>query len=160
MLLVGIVAVAIGAGTWAQFTSNTAVDNNEIAAGTFNLVNDTGTFTFSNIYPGWENSTTITIENTGSLPGYFNLTIENAAGNQEMLDHLQVSADGGTTWYYVKDSPQLITGQHIGAGATVDVTLMFKLDIETGNAAQGGIVTFDVKVYGAQDVDNDSSTLE
>lgn len=69
-LIVGIVAVVTGAGTWAAFSSTTGNPNNAFAAGTVRIAdNDSGSsmMTLTDAYPGNSAQGCIYVTYSGSL---------------------------------------------------------------------------------------------
>ncbi|ASJ01390.1 TasA family protein [Thermococcus gorgonarius] len=87
MLLVGLVAVGVGAGTWAYFSDTETSSGNYIQAGTLDLeVSGVGQFHTSQVVggvggdgiaPGDSDSWDITIHNAGSVDGTLTATFKN-----------------------------------------------------------------------------------
>lgn len=116
---VGSASAASGAGTAAFFTDSETSQNNQITAGTLNLMlggnDETVEFLVEeNIEPGDSGSMDLPIQNAGTVPGYLTVEVESfrnyengLAGNEgsrddsggdpgegkgELQNHLQVSA--------------------------------------------------------------------
>lgn len=92
LVLLGFVAVVIGAGTFAYFSDTEESTGNYIAAGTLNLV-VAGEDPLSKklnytelkgyVYPGWSDSTWFPVENDGSINGtlYLNVSYTDGPGD-------------------------------------------------------------------------------
>lgn len=68
-MLAGAVVVGAGwgAGTFSDFTSSASVNDNKIEAGTLSLEATGQAFNATNVAPGFEESRTFEVKNTGSL---------------------------------------------------------------------------------------------
>jgi len=167
-LAVVLAAALVGGATMAWFTDQETNAANTFTAGTLNIELqdakfkpfEAPIFKFENIAPGWESGTvTVNLANTGTLPvivrGVVSGTTNGAPG-----DALYAALDGryriggvGTWsgWYSAPALPVerfLLTP--VPVGVTVPVELQFKLPNDTGNAAQGGIVTLNLTVTATQ----------
>ena len=74
LLVIGVVSVSAGAGTWAYFTDTETSEDNTFTAGTLDLlvngINPGETnyaFDESDLYPGWEDTYAVTFTNDGSI---------------------------------------------------------------------------------------------
>jgi predicted ribosomally synthesized peptide with SipW-like signal peptide len=71
IVALGVATAGIVSGSYAAWTAQTANPGNQVAAGTLTMSNDkdaTSVFTASNVKPGDTGSSTVTVQNTGSLP--------------------------------------------------------------------------------------------
>ena len=66
LLVIGVVSVSAGAGTWAYFSDTETSTDNTFTAGTLDIVIP-NTFNFGDVAPGDVKTETITIENKGSI---------------------------------------------------------------------------------------------
>ncbi len=69
LLLIGVLAIGAGLGTYAWFTAEAKSEDNVFEVGTFKLESQGKVFELKNAEPGGEISTKkLTVKNTGSLP--------------------------------------------------------------------------------------------
>ncbi len=66
LLVIGVVSVSAGAGTWAYFSDTETSEGNTFTAGTLDI-EIPNTFEFGDVAPGASNTETITIDNKGSI---------------------------------------------------------------------------------------------
>jgi spore coat-associated protein N len=81
-LMMLLLAAGLAVGSGASFTASTASPGNMVTAGALTIDNnkkDSGTqsaiFNISDMRPGQSSSGTVTVTNTGSVPGVFNLAL-------------------------------------------------------------------------------------
>lgn len=147
---VGGASAASGAGTMALFSDTETSSGNAISTGTLNLTLDgsDATVTFlseTSIEPGETGSATLTLTNTGSLPGYVDVVVTSSTnyenglqgnegsrddtgddpgeGNGELQNHLLVAAEfqnGPALW---SGSEQATTALSEGAVYDLDYEL-------------------------------------
>ncbi len=90
VMAIALVAALVGAGAFAYFTDTETSSANAFQAGRVALeLNQLAPFNIGNIYPGWSDSTTVTLTNTGTLPVKFMGTcdvISDPNGLADMLD--------------------------------------------------------------------------
>lgn len=83
LLVIGVVSVTAGAGTWAYFTDTETSTDNTFTAGTLDLLvngvnlDETMHYDESDLYPGWESSDGVAITNDGSIDGVLSMDIIN-----------------------------------------------------------------------------------
>jgi uncharacterized repeat protein (TIGR01451 family)/predicted ribosomally synthesized peptide with SipW-like signal peptide len=71
VVALGIATAGIMSGSYAAWTAQTTNPGNQVVAGTLTMSNDkdaTSVFSASNVSPGDTGSSTVTVQNTGSLP--------------------------------------------------------------------------------------------
>jgi spore coat-associated protein N len=127
-LAMSLAAVGLVVGSGADFTSSTANPSNTFSSGTLshtNSKNNAAILTASGMKPGGTATGSVTITNTGSLPGTFSLAKSNltnpvlGTGSERLSDQLDLLIrDGATTVYSGK----------LGAMGTI------ALDGDTGTA--------------------------
>ncbi len=77
LVALGIATAGIMAGSFAAWTAQTANPGNDVAAGTLTMSNDkaaSSVFSATNVKPGDTGSSTVTVQNTGSIPMSVRLT--------------------------------------------------------------------------------------
>jgi predicted ribosomally synthesized peptide with SipW-like signal peptide len=141
-------AVAISAGTYSYFTDTEGSGTQSVGTGTLNLeVGGTAVsepFAAKNVAPGWSESKTFSIENTGSLPGKLRVSVSNT-GDAELREATDLTISGpgispttvplsalNASGYVLPSPYELPAG---GGPYTFDVTL--SIPAEEGNAIQG-----------------------
>jgi spore coat-associated protein N len=79
VLAVALAAVGVAVGSGANFSAQAANPSNSFTAGTLTMTNSPAgaLFTSANMKPGDSTSSTVDIENTGSLSGTFSLSRTN-----------------------------------------------------------------------------------
>jgi spore coat-associated protein N len=134
-------AVAVGSG--ATFTSQSANAASTVTSGTLLQSNSKAgaqIFGLSNLKPGDVVNGTVTIENTGTLPGTFTLR-ETASANAFAADMLKLTIkDGGTTLYNgdfggLADDELVALGEY-AAGASKTYTFSVALDAAASDTQQ------------------------
>lgn len=138
LLLVGLLAFGIGAGTFAYFTSQATSGSNSFTAGTLvveaGAIAVTNTCDIGNIYPGYTDDGSFTVTNSGSLPMKVKIT-PNISGD-----------------LFAGSNPAIIAlsnyleGEELAAGASKVFTFDFDFPAAAGNEYQGatGSVNFTV----------------
>lgn len=167
LVTVGAASAAAGAGTMAVFTDSEQSGGNDLSAGTLDLTLDgqDATVQFlsaATVAPGDSGSGTVTLRNTGSVPGYVDIVVattnfENGlAGNEKSADNtggdpgqgngeLQNSLEttgtlGGTTVWSNTTVVNLQSGYdedvQLSPGTSADFVLGWQLPSSTGREAQ------------------------
>jgi hypothetical protein len=79
VLVTALAAVGVAVGSGANFSAQAANPSNSFTAGTLTMTNNPAgaLFSASNLKPGDVNTSTVDIENTGSLSGTFSLSRTN-----------------------------------------------------------------------------------
>jgi spore coat-associated protein N len=160
-LATSLAAVGLAVGSGADFTSATANPSNTFSSGSLshtNSKNNAAILTASGMKPGGTATGSVTITNTGSLPGTFSLSKSNltnpilGTGAEKLSDQLDLLIKDGTTTVYTGklgamgtialDGDTVTAGtQQFGASGaptaahTYDFTVT--LPSATGNAYQG-----------------------
>ena len=96
LLVIGVVSVSAGAGTWAYFSDTETSGENTFAAGTLDLTFDTESslpLAVTNTYPGDSGGDSSTLANAGNLPGELDIAI-GAVTNTESTGTTEFEADG------------------------------------------------------------------
>jgi predicted ribosomally synthesized peptide with SipW-like signal peptide len=179
LAIVGVVGAVVIGGTIAYFSDTETSTGNTFTAGTLNLdltdwsddgtQGETGTFYFSNMYPGDKEGEPINIRNIGSLNGYIDLsnivvtntegdnpesetgdigTIGELGANLQVMVFFDINANGS----YNAGSDVLVytgvldgiaaaynTNYPLAAGASVILRVHYELPTTTGNDVQGDI---------------------
>lgn len=143
LLLIGILAFAIGAGTFAYFTSQATSENNSFVAGTLAIsagdLATTGTVPVDNLYPGMPTKNgSFTVQNTGSLPAKLKITTNT---NGALFE--------GTTPAIV-NLTNYTEGEELAAGASKTFTFTLDMPANAGNAYQGATGTLSFTVDATQ----------
>lgn len=179
MLLVGLMAVGVGAGTWAYFSDTETSSGNYIAAGTLELkLGDGGSnwyddpdipsYTINDVYPGWSDWVDFYAKNFGSIDGdlYMKVTYTESGGDNPeaegtpddaVLDdnlYVAVYVDG-----VLQDNQTLSWWQSQGyyslgdlaAGNMAHIKIEVYIPTTVGNEIQGDSVTVDVEFKLMQD---------
>jgi spore coat-associated protein N len=171
VLIIGVVATAAGAGTWAQFSDTETSSGNTLTAGTMDLQlsADGTTYTqgianalsIGDVYPGAEGQLTgaIHVKNSGTVPGKLTWASTFVSNDENGLTEPESNAgDTGdligngelspyvTLSYYEEGSTialDPVTGIELPAGD--DVTIVVKYVIaDAGNNIQSDKTAFDV----------------
>ncbi|WP_297091176.1 TasA family protein [Thermococcus sp.] len=165
LVLVGMVVMGLGAGTWAYFSDTETSSGNYIMAGTLDLsVNGAGSVTQSvdgdGVAPGDSGSWTIAVSNDGTVDGHLYVTISNV----NPAENTPNSVDSGTwsienavilTIYDTSGNPVItdtlanLEGQQLDlgsltAGQSVNIQVDWEIDSNADNGIQGDSVTFDM----------------
>jgi len=101
ILMIGVVAMAAGAGTLALFSDTETSTGNTFTAGTLDLKVDGGDsnvvmFSVSDVKPGDSGSAEITLTNAGSLDGYLDITFSNVVDDDPSLTEPEDEVDDDT----------------------------------------------------------------
>jgi hypothetical protein len=159
-LATSLAAVGLAVGSGADFTSASANPSNTFSAGTLsesNSKDNAAILTASGLKPGGTATGSVTIANTGSIPGTFSLSKSNltnpvlGTGGEKLSDQLDLLVkDGSVTVYSGKlgamgtlsldgDTVAAGTQQFGTSGATATHTYAFTVTLPaaTGNAYQG-----------------------
>jgi len=96
---VAAAGAATGAGTMAAFRDSESSTGNSISAGTLNLTLDGSDATVqflsqTSVAPGDSGSATLTVANTGSLPGYIDVEVASLTSYENGLSGNENSVDG------------------------------------------------------------------
>lgn len=172
LVLLGFVAVVVGAGTFAYFSDTEKSTGNYIAAGTLNLIvagEDplSSNVTYSDdVYPGWGDSTYFPVENDGSINGTLYLDVSYTDGPGDTPEPEPTPDNGELSQYlYVKiyysedatfDASEVVWKGNVSdwsgeielgdlpAGATKYIKVEASIDSDVGNVIQGDTLTVDV----------------
>ena len=90
ILMIGVVAMAAGAGTFAYFSDTETSTGNTFTAGTLDLKVNSGDsnvvmFNVNDVKPGDSGSAEINLSNAGSLDGYLDINFSNVVDNDPTL---------------------------------------------------------------------------
>ncbi|MFW6436950.1 MAG: TasA family protein [Halococcoides sp.] len=177
VVLVGIAAIGLaaalaGAGTMALFSDTEQIEDNRVSAGTLDLAVDgnngqsTTVLNVSNAKPGDSGTETITLSNEGTIDGYVDVNLSEAANDEganpepepdtgvdgDLGDELEVSlvANGTTvangTANDIFDGRSVDTDAKIPAGEEAELTLEWEIPKDTGNKIMGDSVTADATI--------------
>jgi predicted ribosomally synthesized peptide with SipW-like signal peptide len=143
LVLVALMGFGTAIGTYAYFTSTATSTANVFTAGTLTIAGPgangiaSGLLEVTNIYPGWEQSNTVTITNSGSLPFKYKVTATTTDYDKlwNGADGLQVSVNDGT-FVDIDQFSNVLLGS-IKAGGTQDVKFTFKLPTTANDDYQG-----------------------
>jgi predicted ribosomally synthesized peptide with SipW-like signal peptide len=170
--LMGLMAFGV-VGSAAWFTSQDAIEDNVIGAGTLDVQVFGGPFTVSNLAPGgdWEGPYSFQIRNLGTLPALYDISIggisQTVSGfknkiNVRLLNGYLASDANCNTILVDEDTLPNVEGSFADTpwvgrpnlapnGGWTDVWWMcFQLDDSAGNQYQGASATFDIVVDGYQ----------
>ena len=169
LLVIGMLALAVGWGTYSYFSDTETSSGNTFTAGTLDLkVNGLDDplpafFEVSNVKPGDSGSKTIALKNDGTIEGIAKIHIKNVANtegeNPEPETDKDEPGDLGKylvlkIWYdadlivtdEVNDLNSVITTLGaLGAGLTRNVKIDWELPSGVGNDILGDKVTFDIE---------------
>lgn len=164
ILMIGIVAMAVGAGTLAYFSDVETSSGNTFTAGTLDLSLTENTplpFNVTNTYPGDSGSGTVNLTNGGSLSGLLDVKVNNTV-NTESSGSTEYEADGDSgelganaemaIWLDVDQSGSITSGD-IGlnsSAATYDPTTGLQYDTMDN---YNGDVWNDIRTMTSSDVD-------
>ena len=169
IVVVGILALAIGWGTYSYFSDTETSSGNTFSAGTLDLkVNGIDDplpvfFNVGNVKPGDSGSVSIQLSNTGSLTGEAILKFTNVVDNPGTTPEPEILPDMGELsenlciMIYV-DSREvgpagplaMIADQPIhlgplGPGQSISLTIKWHIPSGVGSVIMGDIVTFDIE---------------
>lgn len=142
LVLIAVMAFGTAIGTFAYFTSQATSIDNVFQAGTLKIAGPgsngiaSGILDVRSIYPGWEQTKTVNIQNTGSLPFKYKVSAttptENALWNGE--NGLRVMINGGEPMHIYGLSNYLLGT--ILPGQNKNITFTFTLPTAAGNEFQ------------------------
>jgi spore coat-associated protein N len=174
LFVIGLVAIGVGAQTWASFSDTETSSGNYIQAGTLDLVvGGTGTFETSTggdgIGPGDSDSFDITIQNTGTVDGTLKASftnyvltegtpssVDSGSSNLEDSVWITLSLDGNPVDLSAYDTSgdghvslaelesQNIDLGALNAGTSETLTVSWEIDPNADNGIQGDKITFDI----------------
>lgn len=150
VMMVGI-TVSLGTGAW--FTNNKTSNANAFKAGTLRL-GEPGTITsgmsLDNIYPGWTASKTVTINNAGSLPLKYKMSVTPLSNNvlYDGNTPLQVNVNN-QGFVDINKLGEVFLGQ-IAARSNGNFDIAFKLPGTAGNDYANITASFDFNFTAAQ----------
>ncbi|MCK5398168.1 MAG: SipW-dependent-type signal peptide-containing protein [Thermoplasmata archaeon] len=145
LLIIGVVSVSAGAGTWAYFTDEEVTSGNTFTAGTVDLSLDAETITIElgadNMKPGDSKTLTIPLSNLGTLDFDYEAVVTTDSATATSLFAVQGVAPENTP------ATATITSGEIGTltalTGTGEVVVTVTLPTTAGNDYQGdtGLVT-------------------
>ncbi|HEX3779596.1 MAG TPA: TasA family protein [Pseudonocardiaceae bacterium] len=158
-------AVALTAGTFSYFSDSHSTSAGSVSDGTLTLglsvakVGSTNAINDTNVEPGWSDTETITVTNTGSVPGELRLGLRDS-GNSNLANDMTISAPG-----YGSSSVSTAVGGTSGglevgvlnAGQTESYAVTLALPTTAGNNVQGAVLDL-VIVGDLQQTDNGATT--
>lgn len=172
LVLLGFVAVVVGAGTFAYFSDTEESTGNYIAAGTLNLVvagEDPLTSNYNyptDIYPGWSDYAVVDVKNDGSIDGVLKMDISYTDGPGETTEPEPTPDNGELSQYlyvvlyysddttfdaseivwegYVSDWPGETELGNLPAGETYYIKAELSVSENVGNDIQGDSLTVDI----------------
>ena len=182
LLVIGVVSVSAGAGTWAYFSDTETSEGNSFTAGTLDLVltdatndgtdSETLTWVAGNMAPGEDGSATMTVTNVGTLAGNLDISsivVTNAPGTTPESEDTSVSENGelganlnvdmffDTNNDGVKDA----TETTIYSGVLDGIAAAYNLDESIGFGASTYItINYDLPTATGNDVQGDTVSLE
>lgn len=129
LLVIGVVSVSAGAGTWAYFSDTETSEDNTFTAGTLDLDltdatddgtdSETLTWVAGNMAPGDDGSATMTVTNVGTL-----------AGNLDISAIVVTNAPGTTP-----ESEDVSSGDNGELGANLNIDMFFDANNDGVNDA-------------------------
>ena len=168
MLVIGILALAVGWGTYSYFSDIETSSGNTFTAGTLDLKVD-GTddplpvyFTVSDVKPGDSGSKDIVLNNAGSLAGKAYIHFKNVVdspgttpepeptpdyGELSANLYIRVKVDGVTKaegYLSTINSTKYELGT-IAGGGSLTVTIEWSIPSDVGNVIMDDRVTFDIE---------------
>jgi len=162
LVLVGVMALGLGIGSYAWFTSEATSTDNIFKTGTLEISDlDSGelvegVLNVENIYPTWTGHKTITITNSGSLDfkfGLKNIELQSSNDDNGILfsgdNGLEISFDN-ENWYKVNNITNLMLGQITVEEETKDITVYYRLPKEANDDYQGKEATLQFNFYATQ----------
>jgi len=168
IVVVGMLAFAIGWGTYSLFSDTETSSGNTFTAGTLNLKVDGkddplgAYFTVSNVKPGDSGSRNIELKNDGSLAGKAYIHFKNVVDSPgttpepeptpdtgELSQNLKIKVSNSTHTivddflFNIKSNSYLLGT--IAGGGTLTVTIEWSIPSDVGNVIMGDTVTFDIE---------------
>jgi spore coat-associated protein N len=168
IVVVGILALAIGWGTYSYFSDTETSSGNTFSAGTLDLKVDGkddplgAYFSVSDVKPGDSGSKDIVLSNAGTLDGkaYIHFkNVEDSPGTTpesepkpdygELSKNLKIKVSNGTATVvegFLSDikSNSYLLGT-IAGGGSLTVTIEWSIPSTVGNEIMGDSVTFDIE---------------
>lgn len=170
LLVLAIAAIMTTGGLYAYYQDIEQNDDNQIDAGTLDLVvngeNPWASTLISagaDVYPGFTDTKMITVENTGTINGLLSVRFTNIVNSPgettepegalgtpdlgELGANLDiVISDGSTSWSAKLDSwTGLVSLGALNAGQTRSLTLTYSVNSAVGNVIQDDSVTFTIE---------------
>jgi predicted ribosomally synthesized peptide with SipW-like signal peptide len=150
VMMVGI-TVSLGTGAW--FTDNKASNANAFKTGTLKLGEPgkiTSGMSLDNIYPGWTESKTVTINNAGSLALKYKMSVSPLTGNilYDGKNPIQVNVNN-KGFVNINALNEVFLGE-IPANTNGTFDIAFMLPKEAGNDYVGKTTTFEFNFTAAQ----------
>ncbi len=175
LVLLGFVAVVVGAGTFAYFSDTEESTGNYIAAGTLDLVvNGVGQFDTSvggdGIAPGDSDSWDVSIQNSGTVDGTLTAkftnydytegtpsTVDAGTDNLRDVTYITLTLDGNNVDLSAFDSngdgkvslseleDQVINLGALNGGVSKTLTVSWEIDFNADNGIQGDKIEFDIE---------------
>ncbi|MEM0095696.1 MAG: TasA family protein [Candidatus Bathyarchaeia archaeon] len=168
IVVVGMLAFAIGWGTYSLFSDTETSSGNTFTAGTLDLKVDGkddplgAYFTVSNVKPGDSGSKDIVLSNAGTLDGRAYIHFKNVVDDKgttpepeptpdegELSKNLKIKVLVGTTTivedflFNIKSTSYLLGT--IAGGGSLTVTIEWSIPSDVGNVIMGDTVTFDIE---------------
>ena len=168
IVVVGILALAIGWGTYSYFSDTETSSGNTFSAGTLDLKVDNKDdpldvfFNFTNVKPGDSGSRSVVLSNAGTLNGKAYIHFKNVVDNRgttpepeptpdegELSKNLKIKVSNGTATvvegflYDIKCNSYLLGT--IAGGGSLTVTIEWSIPSGVGNVIMGDSVTFDIE---------------
>ncbi|ASJ01772.1 hypothetical protein A3L09_00090 [Thermococcus profundus] len=169
LFVIGLVAVGVGAQTWAQFSDTETSSGNTITAGTLILdVGDSFSVTTSTdgdgVAPGDSGTKSITVQNIGSVNGHLYVTIKNVqvtdnpqdvdpAGTWDIRDAVILTIYDTSGNAVTTDTLRNLENQQLDLGdldpddGQVQIQVGWQIDSNADNGIQGDSVSFDMEFY-------------
>lgn len=122
LLVIGVVSVSAGAGTWAYFSDTETSSGNTFTAGTLDI-EIPNTFNFGNVAPGDTKTEEITIKNNGSIAAK-SVFLELSVVDSEPTDDTEPEEFAETTTGDVYDISKMIEITNITYD-TVDISSLY-----------------------------------
>jgi len=144
ILVVAVIAVSATSAAWTDSEVNSG---NYFETGTLDLTIDpaTAVFNATGIYPGWSETQSIEVANSGSVDFDYNVAASLSSGSDSTLYDddtflLVVTNDFGNTLYSgtVHDFAGFTAGDRsLTAGSSENLNFTISLDASAGNELQG-----------------------
>ena len=134
LVVIIVVIAVIGGATWAWFAYQQSIDDNMFSSGSVEIELSSGEdnyalpFNATGIAPGWSETKSLTVTNTGSLDVFFRLTFVQTGGSADLGEVLNVEVSSNPTGHnytgklnnlLVSDIPLSVSGSPI----TLDITV-------------------------------------
>lgn len=177
LMMVGVVAAAAGAGTFAYFSDTESSNGNTMTAGTLDLNIEGGdsavtTLSVSDVGPGDSGTASSSISNTGSIDGYVDVevgSVNNTEGaNPE--SETDTSGDGemggiATATIYVDDDGNLSTTGDQTQVASGTLNSIQSQDYEVDHSLTAGgssnlVIDWDVPTSMGNEAQGDAASFD